>query len=141
MSQNFYSRQVRRYGMRSMALFLVQRDYDVVLLDLRIAGLRPMESRPPVVQGLEAIEAELRHVVRDLADHYVLDLGLESPSGTRHMARLYARDANVKYVLLLSPRASLRGPLRRLRQQGWRVMVALEAKVARPSAASGTDLR
>lgn len=120
---------------------LVQRDYDVVLLDLKISGLRPLEARSLRLQELEAVESELRHVVGDLADHYALDLGLENSNGTRYLARLYARDAKVKYVLLLSPRAPLRGILRRLKQQGWRVMVALEAKVARPSPASGTDLR
>jgi hypothetical protein len=47
----------------------------------------------------------------------------------------------VYYVILASPKNTLRGVLKRLTQQGWRLLIHVERKTVKRSTTSETDAR
>jgi hypothetical protein len=126
--------------MRAVALLRAGRDYGVAFLDFRIAGLRETGTKPvKYVEELEAIQGDLLAVMPKLKDMYVLDTVLEDTAGRRYVARLYTSGGVVYYVILASPKNTLRGVLKRLTQQGWRVLIHVERKTVKRSTTSETD--
>lgn len=115
--------------MRSVALLKVGRDYGVVFLDLRIAGLKSLDEKPgKYLEQLEAIQQDLMAVIPALREMYVLDAVFEDTAGRRYVARLYTQGGVVHYVVLASPKNTLRSILRHLRQQGWTLLIKIEKK-------------
>lgn len=128
--------------MRGVALLKVGRDYGVAFLDLRLAGLRDTGVKPvKYVEELQAIQEDLLLAMPKLKDMYVLDTVLEDTAGRRYIARLYTYGGVVYYVVLISPKNTLRGVLKRLIQQGWRPLLHIEKKAVKRSTTSETDVR
>ncbi|MEM0369197.1 MAG: hypothetical protein QXU58_03735 [Pyrobaculum sp.] len=118
--------------MKSIAILKVGRDYGVVFLDLRIAGLKSRGERleKPLDQ-LEAIHKDLLEIMPTLREMYYLDVALEDTASRKYIARLYTHGGVVYYVVLASPKNSLRSVLRHLKQQGWELLVRIEKKSLR----------
>ncbi|MEM1519655.1 MAG: hypothetical protein QXK71_02330 [Pyrobaculum sp.] len=118
--------------MKSIAILKVGRDYGVVFLDLRIAGLKSRGERleKPLDQ-LEAIHKDLLEIMPTLREMYYLDVALEDTASRKYIARLYTHGGVVYYVVLASPKNSLRSVLRHLKQQGWEPLVRIEKKSLR----------
>ncbi|MEM0468419.1 MAG: hypothetical protein QXT27_04410, partial [Pyrobaculum sp.] len=70
--------------MKSIAILKVGRDYGVVFLDLRIAGLKSRGERleKPLDQ-LEAIHKDLLEIMPTLREMYYLDVALEDTASRK----------------------------------------------------------
>ncbi|NYR15377.1 hypothetical protein HC235_05320 [Pyrobaculum arsenaticum] len=128
--------------MRSIALFKVGRDYGVTSLDLKIAGLKDTGEKPSrYANEFAYIEGELVSAVPALREMYSFDTILEDMSGRRYYARFYAVDGVVYYAVLISQRGTVRGLVKRLVAQGWRLLFMIEKKVVKKNLPSETDVR
>ncbi|MGC9050156.1 hypothetical protein [Pyrobaculum sp.] len=129
-------------GIRSVALFKVGRDYGVTFLDLKLAGLKEAGEKAGRLSGeLESIERELVGVVPRLEEMYALDVAMEDAAGRRYAARLYAHGGVIHYVVLISPKNTVRSLAKRLSAQGWKPLVWIEKKGVKRSAPSETDVQ
>jgi len=129
-------------SVKSIAVLKVGRDYGVTLLDLKIAGLREIEGRVDKYrQVLDSIQADIAEALPHFGNLYTLDMALEDAVGRRYFARLLVSDGIVHYVVLSSPKNSLRGVLRRLTAQGWTLLVLVEKKSLKTSPPSETDVQ
>jgi len=129
-------------SVKSVAVLKVGRDYGVALLDLKIAGLREVEGRVDKYrQVLDSIQTDVAEALPHLGGLYALDIALEDAVGRRYFARLLVSDGIVHYVVLTSPKNSLRGVLKRLMAQGWALLVLVEKKSLKTSPPSETDVQ
>lgn len=125
---------------RSLALLYVGRDYGVALLDMKLAGLRESTTRhAKLSQYIEAVEQELIQAMPPIRDYYPMDLAFEDEAGRKYVVRLYMNEGIIWYALFLCPKNSLRGVLRRLSQQGWRLVVSLEKKTVKTQSEPGVQ--
>lgn len=122
-----------------MAFLKVDRDYGVVFLDLKLAGLREAEGAPArYAQTLEAIQQDLVKIMPKLKDMYTLDVALEDTAGRRFVARFYTYGGIVYYAVLISEKNKLGSLLRKLTAHGWRLLVLIEKKAVKKNE---TDVR
>ncbi|MEZ0320171.1 MAG: hypothetical protein ABWK05_09330 [Pyrobaculum sp.] len=127
--------------MKSVALLKVGRDYGVAFLDLGIAGLRDTKTKPvKYAEQLEVIQQDIAQAIPQLGGLYSLDTVLEDSAGRRYLARLYMGGGIVHYVVLASPKNSLKGVLKKLTQQGWKVLLLVEKKTVKTPSPE-TDVR
>ncbi len=116
--------------MKSVALFHVNRDWGVVMLDLKIAGLTE-DSREKTSVLPEEIERDLHNAIAGLSEMYRFDMALRDMMGRRYLASLYVDSGIVHYVVLISSKHTLRGVVKRLKQQVWRLLLSIEQKQAK----------
>jgi hypothetical protein len=127
---------------RSVALFKVGRDYGVTFLDLKLAGLKEADERTARLSSeLASIERELVGVMPKLGEMYAFDVTMEDAAGRKYVARLYAHSGIIHYVVLISPKNTVRGLAKRLSAQGWKLLVLIEKKAVKRSAPSETDVQ
>ncbi|ABL87551.1 conserved hypothetical protein [Pyrobaculum islandicum DSM 4184] len=127
--------------MRAVALLKVGRDYGVTFLDLKIAGLRETDTKlAKYAEELEMIQNDLIGIMPKLKEMYVLDITLEDTMGRRYIARFYTYGGIVYYAILISPKSTMGTVLKKLTQQGWKLLILIERKAVKKSA-SETDVR
>lgn len=116
--------------MKSVALLYVNRDFGVVMLDLKIAGLtEDREGTPSWL--LEEIEKDLYDAIVKLREMYRVNMALRDMTGRKYSASLYIDSGIVHYVVLTSSEHTLRGIVKRLKQQGWKLLLSIERKSAK----------
>ncbi len=99
------------------------KDYGVVMLELRISGLKRISCYP-----LKYPKKEMDKIAKQLSGEeslYPLDMCLVDPSGYIHFARLLADHGIIKYVILMTKirrSANLRKFVHRLQQHGWHLV-------------------
>jgi hypothetical protein len=97
-----------------------RKDYGVVMLELRISGLKRISCYP-----LKYPKKEMDEITKQLTGEeplYPLDMCLVDFTGYIHFARLLTNYGIVKYVVLMTMirrDANLRKFVRRLQQHGW----------------------
>ncbi|MDT7869785.1 MAG: hypothetical protein RXQ56_03800 [Thermoproteus sp.] len=118
-------------GVRSVVLLRVGKDFGVVMLEMKVVGLRELDEEPrDVVGDILEIEREVLRIMPELSSMSHADVVVEDGGRRFYVARLYLNDARVEYVLLISPKNSLRGLLRRFVEQGWSVRFLVEKRTA-----------
>lgn len=116
---------------RSIALFSTAKDFDVVMFEMKIVGLRELNDGPgDMSAALDEVERELRLVVPKLGEVAHTDLLMEDNARRLYLLRLYVNNAKVEHVLILSSRNTIRGLVRKLLGQGWGLKLLLERKAA-----------
>jgi len=103
-----------------IVIMRTRKDYGVVMLELRITGLKRISCFP-----LKFPKKEMNHITRHLPGGYPLDMCLVDPDGYIHFARLIANDGIIEYMILMTKirrTANLRKFVRRLQQHGWHLM-------------------
>jgi hypothetical protein len=99
------------------------KDYGVVMLELRISGLKRISCYP-----LKYPKKEMDKIAKQLSGEetlYLLDMCLVDSSGYIHFARLLANYGIIKYMILMTMirrDANLRKFVRRLQLHGWHLM-------------------
>ncbi|MEZ0248916.1 MAG: hypothetical protein ABWJ97_06555 [Thermoproteus sp.] len=117
-------------GIRSVALLRAGKDFGVVMLEIKIVGLRELDEEPAKVGDIAEIEREVLHIVPELSSMSHTDVVLEDGGRRSYLARLYLDNARVEYVLLVSPKSSMRSLIRKFVEQGWAVKFLVERKTA-----------
>ncbi len=114
-----------------MALLRVGKDFGVVMLEMKVVGLRELDEEPrDVVGDMLEIEKEVLRIMPELSSMSHSDAVVEDGGRRFYVARFYLNNARVEYVLLISPKNSLRGLIRKFVEQGWSVKFLVEKKTA-----------
>jgi hypothetical protein len=106
-----------------IVIMQTRKDYGVVMLELRIIGLRRISCWP-----LKWPKREMDKIAKQLSGKellYPLDMCLADSDGYIHYARLLADHGIIKYVILMTMirrDANLRKFARRLQQHGWHLV-------------------
>jgi hypothetical protein len=103
-----------------IVIMRTRKDYGVVMLELRITGLKRISCFP-----LKFPTKEMNQITRHLPGGYPLDMCLVDPNGYIHFARLIANDGIIKYMILMTKirrTANLRKFVHQLQQHGWHLM-------------------
>lgn len=120
---------------RSVALLKVGKDYGVVMFEMKIVGLRELDEDPKLYIGdVENIEAEILRVVPEISSMPHSDILVEDNGRRMYLVRLYLGDGRVEYALIISPRNSVKGLIKKLLDQRWALRFLVEQrKVAKQS--------
>lgn len=116
---------------RSIAVFSTGRDFNVAMLEMKIVGVRELGDDPGDMSKIaDKIELELAPIVPRLRELPRTDLLMEDTARRLYLVRLYLYNARAEYILILSPRNTIRSLARKLAEQGWSLRLLVERKAA-----------
>lgn len=112
-------------------MFSTGRDFNVAMLEMKIVGARELGDDPGDMSKIaDKIELELAPIVPRLRELPRTDLLMEDTARRLYLVRLYLNNARAEYILILSPRNTIRSLARKLAEQGWSLRLLVERKAA-----------